>query len=323
MASKKFNVIAAGRAFTDIVATVDHPFLERHRIPADGQRECTTEEILQIQNFLSEAQMHAGGPSANTCAIVSALGGSVGYFGKVHRDLAGEFFLDDARKRNIHLCCDPYAIRADMSGTCLVLLTERKRSFAYTTGCSNLFSVSDFEEFNFALAEFFLLEAHLLTHASANHALENAMRYAKKYSRIVINLHGITVWDKHHKIVKLIAANADVIVGNDLEQQAFQDAAALLEKNPEQLIIITRGEHGAHAYQSDNVWHAPAKLPRKLVSTVGAGDAFIAGLLLALSNGESVKASLAIAINVATAILSEIGARPSLEDFHSFLQHSS
>jgi sugar/nucleoside kinase (ribokinase family) len=312
MASKKFNVVAAGRAYTDMVAHVNPEFLHQHRIPADGQRECTLEEISQIQADLPEWQMLAGGPSSNTCAVISALGGSAGFFGKVYRDLAGEFFLEDARQRNILFCCYPYANKAGMTGTCLVLLTEQQRSFAYNTGCSNNFSIDDFKEFDFSLADFFLLEAHLLTHPDAHFAIKKALYSAKHNVPIVINLHGITIWNNHNDVVKLIAANADIIVGNSLEQHAFRNAASELKKLSGQLIITTKGEGGADAFQSDVAWHTAAKSASKLVSTAGAGDAFIAGFLLALSKGANVQDSLSAAVDAATWILAETGARPSL-----------
>lgn len=313
MTSKKFNVVAAGRAYIDIVAHVDAAFLRLHHIPEDGQRECSAAEIFQIQTQLSALQMLAGGPSSNTCAVISALGGKVGFFGKVFRDAAGEFFLEDANQRNIVFCCSPYSEKGGMSGTCLVLLTERHRSFVYNTGCSNHFYAEEFENFDFSTTDFFLLEAHLLTHPDAYDSIKKALYNAKNHTRIVINLHGITAWNNHHEVVKLITHYANIIVGNSVEQQAFQNAAAELEKLPEQLIITTKGESGAEAFQSGQVWHAAANKPFEFVSTVGAGDAFIAGFLLALSNGANVQACLSAAVDAATSILGETGARPSLE----------
>jgi sugar/nucleoside kinase (ribokinase family) len=313
MTSKKFNVIAAGRAYTDVVARVDAVFLRRHQIPQDGQRECSAAEISEIQTQLSALQRLAGGASSNTCAVISALGGKVGFFGKVFRDAAGEFFLEDARQRKIIFCCDPYSEKGGMSATCMVLLTERHRSFAYNTGCSNYFSAAEFEDFDFSIADFFLLEAHLLTHPDAFYSMKKALYTAKNHTHIVINLHGITAWNKQHEVVKLIAHYANIIVGNSVEQQTFQNVAVGLEKLPEQLIITTKGEIGAAACQSGQVWHAAAKKPFKFVSSVGAGDAFIAGFLLALSNGANVPASLSAAVDAATAMLEETGARPSLE----------
>ncbi len=312
MTAKKFNVVAAGRAYIDIVARVDAGFLALHQIPIDGQLECSAAEISQITTNLSAPQMLAGGPSSNTCAVLTALGGHAGFFGKVCRDAAGEFFLTDARQRNIIFCCEPYAENGSMSGTCLVLLTAQHRSFAYNTGCSNFFSAVEFEAFDFSQTDFFLVEAHLLTHADAYSALASALHMAENRTRIVINLHGITAWDAHHGVVKLIAEKANIVVGNSVEQEAFQNAATHYEKNAEQLVITTQGEHGAAARQAGQVWHAAAAKPIRFVSSVGAGDAFIAGLLLALSNGANVQTSLAAAIDAATAILGETGARPAL-----------
>src|SRR5471030_1103619 len=90
--AQRYNVIAVGRAYTDIIDHASAEFLQTHNIPIDGQRECSVPELKKIQEALSQPQMVAGGPSANTVAIISALEGKAGFFGKLYRDIAGQNF---------------------------------------------------------------------------------------------------------------------------------------------------------------------------------------------------------------------------------------
>jgi fructokinase len=75
-------------------------------------------------------------------------------------------------------------------------------------------------------------------------------------------------------------------------------AEALLQlraRNPGATWLYTRGAEGASLFSPQGEWHAPAKAV-SVVDTVGAGDASLAGLLLALMNGEPPQRQLRFAV---------------------------
>jgi sugar/nucleoside kinase (ribokinase family) len=311
---KQFNVVAAGRACTDIVARVDKDFLKIYRIPIDGQRQVTDAEMQEMREHLLEPETLAGGPSANTVADIAALGGKAGFFGKINvDDIANNFFLQDFKQRGVAICCDPAIAAAHLSAYCLVLLTDYHRSFAFNPGCADDFSITDFEKFDFSTTDFFLVEAHLLTSTNAQAALMKAIELAKTNCRVVINLHGLTSWQGEFSVGTFILDNADIIIGNQKEQLAYASIRRLHQRvdSVSQLFVTTKGELGAEAIQTGGrSWHVNAIIPAQLISSVGAGDAFIAGFLLGLSTGLETEESLRRGINCAAAILEELGARP-------------
>lgn len=321
MMANNFNVVAVGRAYTDIIFHASEKFLAAHQIPINGQRECSVELLKQIQQDLSPLQMIAGGPSANTTAIIAALGGKAGFFGKVYDDEAGKNFLEDCKQRNVVLCCTPFVKTPALTGTCLVFLTDNKRSFAYNPGCSDYFAVTDFSAFDFSISDFFLIEAHLLTSPVAKPAIMQAIKNAKNKTRIVINLHGITQWDNGEVMVHEIIFYADIIIGNHDEQDAFAQALGSLQvtQSASQLIVTTQGAKGAEISRAGQVLcHVPAVAPGTFVSSIGAGDAFIAGFLLAQASGMGIEESMRRGAQTAAAILEETGARPNRSLAHLF-----
>lgn len=312
--SKNFNVVAAGRAYTDIIARVPVEFLKAYQIPIDGGRKGSVAELKKIQERLSQTQMIAGGPSANTVATIASLGGKAGFFGKIYNDEAGQIFLEDFRQRGVELCCNPNSQSFKMSATCLVLLTDDKRSFAINHGCSDNFSAPDFDNFDFSNADFFLIEAHLLTSPIAKPAIVGAMERAENKSRLVVNLHGIRQWSISAEMAQHIYSKSDIIIGNKDEQAAFAQTINLLQlpQRASPTIITTNGANGAEIMQFNNTYcHIAAEAPRVFVSSVGAGDAFTAGFLFGLSSGMNEKESMRYAVQTATAILEETGARPT------------
>jgi ribokinase len=63
-------------------------------------------------------------------------------------------------------------------------------------------------------------------------------------------------------------------------------AAGLRARGPD-LVVITRGSGGATAYPAGSAPHHQAAFPVAAVDTLGAGDAFAAGLAVALAEGRS------------------------------------
>jgi len=311
---KVFDLVAIGRAYTDIVSHASDEFLQTYHIPFDGQRESSIDELKTIQQALTQPQIFPGGSSANTVSVIAALGGKAGFFGKVYRDYAGEFFLKDLKQRKVTLCCDCYRPFPSMSATCLVLLNSDQRSFAYNPGCADYFSLEDFEKFDFSKTHFLLIEAHLLTSSIASKSILQVMKQAKDKSEIVINLQGIKQWDSFNEIVRHIISYASIIIGNKDEQTAFNETVHSLQPSQQisQISITTKGADGAEIYQPGQLpYSVPAIVPKMFVSSAGAGDAFIAGFLLSRSKGMGIKKSMHHAVLTATAILEETGARPT------------
>ncbi len=108
------------------------------------------------------------------------------------------------------------------------------------------------------------------------------------------------------RLERLIAiADAVKVSDEDLRgyfpQHAAEAALEHLQRlNPNATWLCTRGAGGASLHgPGGEVHHAPA-LPVRLVDTVGAGDASVAGLLLALSRGEPPARQLRCALANAT-----------------------
>lgn len=77
-------------------------------------------------------------------------------------------------------------------------------------------------------------------------------------------------------------------------------------------LCITRGAQGALLYYRGQ-WHEQPAVPAKVADTVGAGDAFLAMLVVGLLQGESPQVALLCASRLAAFVVSCSGAVPAYE----------
>lgn len=88
---------------------------------------------------------------------------------------------------------------------------------------------------------------------------------------------------------------------------AVRDAAQRwVEEKRAELVAVSLGERGALLVSGRGSWYAPA-LPVQVVSAVGAGDSFVAGMVWALARGDLLERAFAYGVAAGSAALSSTG----------------
>lgn len=102
--------------------------------------------------------------------------------------------------------------------------------------------------------------------------------------------------------------------GDDaLTADAAQSAEALLELSPGcDLVAITLGPHGSLIASRKESWDRHPGFPVEVVDTIGAGDAFTAGLVHAYTRGASVRQMNMVSNLCGSYVASHSGATPEL-----------
>jgi len=124
---------------------------------------------------------------------------------------------------------------------------------------------------------------------------------------------------------------ADLIVPNETElseltilpvatdQEIELAAGRLLEKGNTKAVVVTLGARGCMLKEPKGSEFFPA-VTVKAIDTTAAGDAFIAGMIWSLSEGNDLKTSVGIANEVAGYAVTILGAQPSLPTREQFEQ---
>jgi fructokinase len=100
--------------------------------------------------------------------------------------------------------------------------------------------------------------------------------------------------------------------GEDLTSAAVGSATALLEAAPDcKLVAVTLGPHGSLIASRDG-WDRHRGFSVKVVDTIGAGDAFTAGLAYAFVRGASIEQMNVVSNLCGSYVASQSGATPTL-----------
>lgn len=261
--------------------------------------------------------MHVAGAESNVAVGAARLGHRVRWAGVLGGDPHGEFILRQLRGEGIDVRHREDAVRS----TGVMFLEQRTaditRAFYYRSGSAG--STLNCEDVDLALhGGARVLHVTGITAAlspQAREAVEHAADRAKSEGAVVsldVNYRS-KLWSHAEaraalaRIIPhvsiLIASDDELgLVAPDLEpgepeaERTSSDAAEalaakqLLDLGVEE-VVVKRGAAGAGVHTANGRYEAPA-VPVKSIDTVGAGDAFTAGYLSALLDGEDVAGRL-------------------------------
>jgi adenosine kinase len=83
-------------------------------------------------------------------------------------------------------------------------------------------------------------------------------------------------------------SGAKVVVANDYEYELIKDKTGMSQNDildHAEMVVTTKGKHGSVIMTRDEVASIPPAQPRQVIDPVGAGDAYLGGLVYALNTG--------------------------------------
>lgn len=273
--------------------------------------------------------MHVAGAESNVAVGAARLGQRVRWAGVVGSDPHGEFILRQLRGEGIDV-----RHREDAARSTGVMFLEQRtadvtRAYYYRSASAG--STLSCEDVDLALSG----GARVLHLTGITAALSQQAREAVEYAADRATSQGILVsldvnyrsklWSRGEARAALanLVPHASILVASDDELALVapdMERAVLERDSPDtaeilaakQLldagvreVVVKRGAAGAGVHTADGRFEAPA-VPVTSIDTVGAGDAFTAGYLSALLDGEDVagrlrRGALAGAFAVSTA----------------------
>ena len=306
------KILGIGNAIVDVLCKVDDKFLIKNSLTKSTMKLIDREEFMNLLSGLSIEDTISGGSVANSIVGLSQLGNNVGFIGKINNDDLGQKYEDGLQRENVNFLYskknEPLA-----TGTCLILITpDSERTMCTFLGIAGKVSDKDVNSDFIRGAEITFLEGYLWDEGEPKKAFDKAIKNSNK---VAMSLSDLFCVERHKaQFLDLVKNKLDIVFANEQEMlslintKRFDDVINFskeLNKN----IVITRGEKGAIAVKSGEIFECKAEENLSITDLTGAGDLFAAGYLHGIINNMSSKESLQKGTELSSKIIQKIGAR--------------
>ncbi|MDC1137983.1 adenosine kinase [Candidatus Pelagibacter sp.] len=307
------KILGIGNAIVDVICKVSDSFIDQNNLTKSTMKLFFDEN--EFKNLLMNLKIEktvSGGSVANSIVGLSQLGDKVGFIGKVSNDEFGKKYEEGLKKENVEYF---YAKKKEElpTGTCLILVTpDSERTMCTFLGTAGKINENDVSSDAIKRSEIIFLEGYLWDEGEPKKAFDKAINNANK---VAMSLSDQFCVDRHKPhFLNLVQNKLDITFANEQEITSLIEAKNFDEvinfsKQLNKLIIITRGEKGALAINSEEVVESGIQKNLKIVDLTGAGDLFAAGFLHGYVNKLSTKESLEKGTEMSSKIIQQIGAR--------------
>ena len=306
------KILGVGNAIVDVLCKVNDEFLMKNSLTKSTMKLIDEKEFKSLISGLIIEDTISGGSVANSIVGLSQLGNDVGFIGKVNDDDLGQKYEDGLINEKVNFL---YLKKNETTptGTCLILITpDSERTMCTFLGIAGKVSDKDVNSDFIRDAEITFLEGYLWDEGEPKKAFDKAIKNSNK---VAMSLSDLFCVERHKaQFLDLVKNKLDIVFANEQEMlslintKKFDDVINFskeLNKN----IVITRGEKGAIAVKSGEIFECKAEENLSITDLTGAGDLFAAGYLHGIINNMSSKESLQKGTELSSKIIQKIGAR--------------
>jgi sugar/nucleoside kinase (ribokinase family) len=307
------KILGIGNAIVDVICKVNDSFIEQNNLTKSTMKLFFDEN--EFKNLLSNLKIEktvSGGSVANSVVGLSQLGNKVGFIGKVSDDDFGAKYEEGLKKENVEYF---YSKKKESlpTGKCLILVTpDSERTMCAFLGSAGKINENDVSSDAIKKSEIIFLEGYLWDEGEPKKAFDKAINNANK---VAMSLSDLFCVDRHRPhFLNLVQNKIDITFANEQEiisliKAKNFDEVINFSKQLNKLIVVTRGEKGAVAINSEEVVESEIQKNLKIIDLTGAGDLFAAGFLHGYVNKLSIKESLKKGTEMSSKVIQQIGAR--------------
>lgn len=263
--------------------------------------------VWDIETIVREKALRFSGAVGNSILVFRELGTEAVPISVVGTDTFGLAILE--KYRSLDVDCE--FIKVKQGDTCISIGVKKssgERSFFTFLGILETADFSELVDEQFLINDFVLLcGANLIPSMSSLKFIRKIANLSEKGGRIFFDpgWPAFIEWKDYSKVISEILQHCKIFLPNEKEFMAFNKANNIenaIEKYRSKFhvpAVVKMGAKGVLLVSENKVEKVEVVESKKLVDTVGAGDAFNAGLIHALIEGYNLKDAAFFATKVA------------------------
>jgi sugar/nucleoside kinase (ribokinase family) len=328
MTEAKYDVLGIGNAIFDILGHVGDDALDKAGLVKGSMRLVTAEEIVAVDNMLTEAFRVSGGSAGNTVAGVASLGGRAAFIGKVADDEFGDAYAHDMRRVGIEYRTGPLRGATPTASSVILVTPDGERTMNTFLGASQALGVEDIDSELVDASAVTFLEGYLFDPPHAKEAFRAAAARASAAGRTAaLTLSDVFCIERHrddfHDLLKsgqigIVFANRNEALALFQTDDIEEACSRLAQLAP--TVVVTMSGDGARVITGGESVTVPAR-QAEVVDLTGAGDLFAGGFLLGHARELSPEDSARLGTLCAAEVISHFGARPQVHLAELAQQH--
>ena len=314
--SKQSQLTGISNAIVDILAQVDHEFLDRIGAAPGTMTLIDAAQADALYASMGPATEKSGGSVANTVAGFANLGGSAGYIGRVRDDQFGAVFVHDMKSLGVDIRTKPASDGAPTARSHVLITPDGQRTMQTYLGACTELGVSDITPDTLGESDIVLLEGYVWDLPEGPALTEMAIKLSKASgAKVALSLSDSLCVDRHRaSFMDGVRDGVDIVFADEDEMMALFEVDSFEAVLPaieglDNLFVMTRSAKGSVIVHGDQQVQQDAIAVESVVDTTGAGDAYTAAFLYGLSRQESLAECARLGTWCATRVIQQLGAR--------------
>jgi sugar/nucleoside kinase (ribokinase family) len=346
------KVLTIGGATQDVFIQYKPQESVQSQTKAPGQCFLMIEEGQKIE--VSDLLYHTGGGATNAAVSFGKLGFDTTSFFKIAHDAPGDFILQELKKFNIKTV--PVLSSEGQTGTAFIIPCPSGERIIFVHRGINM----NIHEDELPLDQIRAADIIYVTslNGPASDLLLPIAKYAKENNKFVATNPGTPQIRDNPSALKAALQYTDILIMNATEAHycsqsmcttqptapaitdakmpyllqgtiPMQDSCFNLKSFFKEMlaagphtVVVTNGADGIYAAHKDQIYYHPS-IHTKIVSTLGAGDAFGSCFVGSLENGLSIENAIRAGVINSSSVIQHIGAKAGLLDAQTLTQKAA
>lgn len=253
---------------------------------------------------------NSAGGTATVAVNIAKLSGKSAFIGKIGDDCFGKIIKNDLRNNNV-IDCMGISENHKTGVAFIIVQPNKERFFIVDRGANSYLEMDDINLDLILKSKFLYLSGYSFQDKNTSQTIKSVIKEVSGKVDIVFNPAAPNIANLcRNDFLNILKNDIDILILNEKESYELLCGKDIFEELLPyvDIIALTKGERGSIVATRNETLNIKAH-NTIVADTTGAGDAYSAGFVFALTKGWNLEKAGNLASKIAAKIVSQVGAR--------------